>query len=94
MYKPEDYPQRTDGFVIPVRTQADLTLGVYIGPEEAARLEQGQPLPLDMLTEAPTYTCVDCRFQTRELADIVEHQEHQAKYHTWWQRLRRFLTGA
>lgn len=36
------------------------------------------------------YTCSDCGYQTRAVAQMQDHQDHQARYHTFGQRWRRF----
>jgi hypothetical protein len=38
------------------------------------------------------YECIDCGFKTLSLTGMKEHQKNQKKYHTWWQRIRRWWT--
>ena len=90
-YKPDDYPQPFS-ISVPPRTVVLVTARATLTHEEAEALKRGDAhftKDLD-LTAAPAYTCQDCGFATREYADALEHQDRQASYHNWSQRLRRW----
>ena len=45
---------------------------------------------IDGSTLEKEYTCVDCGYHTTDVAEMQDHQQHQKKYHSLWQRWKRY----
>lgn len=70
---------------IPARTQIDVLV-----PVEAIDVTTADVIH-DLRGQSVEYTCIDCGFKTMSQSEMLNHQANQARYHTWWQRLRRFF---
>jgi len=44
--------------------------------------------------DAGLYRCLDCGYQTAALAEMENHQAHQAEVHTLWQRIWRAIQSS
>lgn len=71
-----------EGFTLPARTRTYLVASIDM-------LRPGETVPLEL---EPGYSlaCIDCDYKTTDVGVMLEHQGHQERYHTRWQRFRRW----
>lgn len=75
--------------VLPARTELDFVVS-------ASDIALGRLPVVDNTIDARlldiSFKCMDCGFKTKKVEEMLNHQRNQKKYHTLWQRFRRWWT--